>query len=161
MSEESESKEAPKGSHAIAACFWCNRDIGPAETSEFDLRMQSILGSEVPPKSPIRVIESCDPCPKCQEFEQLGFVTIRAIDLPEDEIERRGLTLEDGSIDLDGHAKEIWEAMHPMIWRVGDKNFVRQFSKDYKGASKFMITSIKAAALFESTGFEMKKERVS
>ena len=99
-------------------------------------------------EAPRSIVPDDSPCEKCLKFAEDGYVTIRAMILPESEVVARGLLTSRGQLDVKGNLRKIYELLHPMVWRAKVDWFNERMDDSVDtDKSRFVFLSIEAVEM--------------
>lgn len=135
---------------SVRICFWCGEDFG--ELALFGASARKVFGTD---EAPMNFVGGSEPCPACMKFAQDGYVTLRALDLTEEEIESDGfLNYGSGSIDLDDNLSQVAKALHPIVWRIRREALERVLS-GIDTSRGFLMAPL---GVIEALGFPMDQD---
>jgi len=130
---------------SLSVCFWCGETESLILFGRLSPRLkQKLKMPESATSAPRHIIASSNPCSACIKFAEEDYVTIRCLNLTEEETERHGFIDSSGRINIDDDLEKIFKNLHPVIWRMKFQAFNKIFNAAVTDGNKFVFMSLEA-----------------
>jgi len=128
---------------SMVVCFWCGEPDSLVLFGKLTSSTKEALGS-FSDEAPRYILQDTCPCQACLKFAEDGYVTLRAVNATEEEMDKLGVLSDSNRMDVSNNLKKIHSRLHPAVWRVKLEAFHKLF-KDADTSttkSRFVMTSM-------------------